>query len=74
MTLSMMAGFQNLCQVEEITIPEDGNDDNNIALRGKFLIQVSLLRFFCMTISISQFSYFSMVMSGQTRISTADMM
>jgi len=74
MTLAMMAGFQNLWQVEEITIPEDGNDDNNIALLGKFLIQVSLLSFFCMTISISQFSYFSMVMSGQTRISTADMM
>jgi hypothetical protein len=74
MTLAMMAGFQNLCQVEEITIPEDGNDDNNIALLGKFLIQVSLLRFFCMTIYISQFSYFSMIMSGQTRISTADMM
>jgi hypothetical protein len=53
MTLAMMAGFQNLCQVEEITIPEDGNDDNNIALLGKFLIQVSLLGFFCMTISIS---------------------
>lgn len=51
--LAMMAGFQNLWQVEEITIPEDGNDDNNIALLGKFLIQVSLLSFFCMTISIS---------------------
>ncbi len=46
MTLAMMAGFQNLCQVEEITIPEYGNDDNNIALLGKFLIQVSLLSFF----------------------------
>jgi hypothetical protein len=46
MTLAMMAGFQNLCQVEVITIPEDGNDDNNIALLGKFLIQVSLLSFF----------------------------
>jgi hypothetical protein len=29
-----------------MTIPEDGNDDNNIALLGKFLIQVSLLSFF----------------------------
>jgi hypothetical protein len=53
MTLAMMAGFSKLCQVEEITIPEDGNDDNNIALLGKFLIHVSLLSFFCMTISIS---------------------
>jgi hypothetical protein len=46
MTLAMMAGFQNLCQVEEITIPEDGNDDNNIALLGKFMIQVSFLSLF----------------------------
>jgi hypothetical protein len=53
MTLAMMAGLSKLCQVEEITIPEDGNDDNNIALLGKFLIHVSLLSFFCMTISIS---------------------
>jgi hypothetical protein len=42
----MMTDFQNLCQVEEITIPEDGNNDNNIALIGKFLIPVSLLSFF----------------------------
>ena len=42
----MMLDFQNLFQVEGTTIPEDGNDDNNIALIGKSLIQISLLSFF----------------------------
>jgi hypothetical protein len=45
MTLAMMTGFQ-ICQVKEVTIPEDGNDDNNIALIGKFLIQLSVPSFF----------------------------